>query len=433
MEDLCVLGLNHKTAAVAVREKVAVSPENLPSFLQGLVGLPYVQECMLVSTCNRTEILASLSHDDGRDQLLAFWAEHSRIDRAELDNVVYVHRGDAALVHCMRVASGLDSMVLGEPQILGQVKSAWLVARDAGVLGACLMKVMDAVFSCAKRIRTETAIGRNPVSVAFAAVALAERIFESLASTRVLLIGAGETIDLVARHLHERQVRQMVVINRTQQRADELAARFSARSMLFSDLPEALCDADIVISSTASQLPILGKGMVESSLRKSRRRHRPVFMLDLAVPRDIEPEVGQLDDLYLYSVDDLTQVVESNRQQRAREIGMADGIVDEERQAFRARCRMQQGIDLVKLYRNHVEALRDRAEEQALDALSKGEDPEVVIRQLARGLSNRIMHIPTRRLKDFSAQGASEHIRSFRELMLPEDQLRVLMERGDLS
>ena len=301
------LGINHKTASVAVRERVAFTPEKLVEALRELCRLTPSREAAILSTCNRSELY--LEQDAlAVDEVLAWLADFHPLNVAELRDCAYVHADEAAVRHMMRVACGLDSLVLGEPQILGQMKSAYAVAREAGTVGPLLGRLFQATFSTAKTVRTDTAIGENPVSVAFAAVSLAKQIFADLHRSQALLIGAGETITLVARHLYEQGVKRIVVANRTLERASQLAEQFGAHAVLLSEIPNELVNSDIVISSTASQLPILGKGAVERALKQ--RRYKPIFMVDIAVPRDIEPEVGNLDDVYLYTVDDLHEVID---------------------------------------------------------------------------------------------------------------------------
>ena len=307
------LGINHKTASVDVRERVAFTPEQLVEALQQLCRLTPSREAAILSTCNRSELY--LEQDQlSADEVLRWLADYHRLNLDELRACAYIHQDNDAVRHMMRVAAGLDSMILGEPQILGQMKSAYAVAREAGTVGPLLGRLFQATFSTAKTVRTDTAIGENPVSVAFAAVSLAKQIFADLHRSQALLIGAGETISLVARHLHDQGVKRIVVANRTLERASQLAEQFGAHAVLLADIPQELAHSDIVISSTASQLPILGKGAVERALKQ--RKHKPMFMVDIAVPRDIEPEVGELDDVYLYTVDDLHEVIEENLKSR---------------------------------------------------------------------------------------------------------------------
>ena len=284
-----------------------------------------IDELAILSTCNRTELYGFAPQVGSWIACCSWLADYHDLPLADIEPYSYFHQQDAAAQHVMRVASGLDSMVLGEPQILGQLKSAYAVARDADTLGRYLERLLQHSFAVAKQVRTETAIGQNPVSVAYAAVNLAQRIFADLSETRALLIGAGNTIDLVARHLQQNGVKDMVIANRTLQRAREVAENFNAQAVLLSDIPEQLVNADIVVASTASQLPILGKGAVERALKQ--RKHRLIYMVDIAVPRDIEPEVGELPDVYLYSVDDLEQVIQENIRSRQEAAAQAEHIV----------------------------------------------------------------------------------------------------------
>lgn len=407
------LGINHKTASVDVRERVAFTPEQLVDALQQLCRQTDSREAAILSTCNRSELYLE---QDGlaTDTVLRWLADYHRLSLEELRASAYVHEDAAAVRHMMRVASGLDSLVLGEPQILGQMKSAYAVAREAGTVGPRLGRLFQATFNAAKQVRTDTAIGENPVSVAFAAVSLARQIFSDLQRSQALLIGAGETITLVARHLHEQGVKRIVVANRTLERASLLAEEFGARAVLLADIPQELASSDIVISSTASQLPILGKGAVESALKL--RKHKPIFMVDIAVPRDIEPEVGELDDIYLYSVDDLHEVVAENLKSRqgaaqAAEDMVAAGVVE-----FMGRLRELAAVDVLRAYRQQGERLRDDELQKAQRALANGAGAEEVLAQLARGLTNKLLHAPSVQLKKFSAEGRVDALATAQEL-----------------
>jgi glutamyl-tRNA reductase len=312
------------------------------------------------------------------------------------------------------VASGLDSLVLGEPQIFGQIKSAYSVGREAGTVATELNQAFQQAFAAAKRVRSETAIGQNPVSVAYASVSLAEQIFADLNAAHALLIGAGETIELVARHLQEKNIRQITVANRTLTRAQELAQDFSAEAILLSDIPDYLHQADIIISSTASQLPILGKGAVESALKK--RKHKPLFMVDIAVPRDIEPEVEELADVYLYTVDDLEEVIQDNLRARQTAADKARDIVDQEVESWSTKQRALAVVDTIKAFRDSVELIRDSEVDKALSALERGQDSAKVINTLARNLTNKLLHKPTTRLKQASEEGRDNTIDATHEL-----------------
>jgi glutamyl-tRNA reductase len=306
----------------------------------------------------------------------------------------------------VQVASGLDSMVLGEPQIFGQLKSAYAVASEAGSVGSELGRLFPRVFSIAKRVRTDTAIGENPVSVAYAAVDMAGHIFSDLSQCNALLVGAGETIELVARHLIEAGVSDIVIANRTLGRARELAQKFGADAVLLAEIPQQLADADIVITSTASQLPILGKGAVEQALKT--RKHRPYLMVDIAVPRDIEPQVSELRDVYLYSVDDLADIVNKNLRSRRDEACKADVIIDEGVAQYIEEVRSLGALDAVKEYRTMAERLREQELQRGQRALARGEDPQQILAQLARALTNKLIHAPTAGLKQASADGRQD-------------------------
>jgi glutamyl-tRNA reductase len=422
--SLLVIGINHKSAPLAVRERVNFAPEQMSEALNEALSAAGIDEVAILSTCNRTEIFAITSGspgragnaigDDGSRRLLEWFGNYHRMPLEELLACTYVHREQAALRHMMQVASGLDSMILGEPQIFGQLKSAYAVAAHSGSIGSELGRIFPQVFAIAKRVRTDTAIGENPVSVAYAAVNLTRHIFSDLGTTRALLIGAGETIELVARHLHENGVREIVVANRTLSRARELADQFQADAVLLSEIPDQLAKADIVISSTASQLPILGKGAVEYALKL--RKHKPIFMLDLAVPRDIEQQVGELDDIYLYTVDDLKEIVDEGRKNRESEARKADFIIAAGVDEFYRQLRALNAVSTVKALRNKAEALRDAELEKALRALARGEAPHEVLSGLARNLTNKLLHSPSSQMRKASAMGRSEVINWSREL-----------------
>lgn len=413
--SLLVIGINHKSAPLAVRERVNFAPEQMTEALADALAGAHVDEIAILSTCNRTEIFAVAGDDHESDARLLQWLgnyHHMTFD--ELRECTYVFREQHALQHMMQVASGLDSMILGEPQILGQMKSAYAVAAHSGSIGGELGRIFPQVFNIAKRVRTDTAIGENPVSVAYAAVNLTQHIFTDLSKTRALLIGAGETIELVARHLTDKGVSDIIVANRTLGRARDLAEQFRAQAVLFSEIPEQLARVDIVISSTASQLPILGKGAVEHALKL--RKHRPIFMLDLAVPRDIEEQVGELDDIYLYTVDDLKDMVNEGLKSREQEARKADQIIAAGVEEFYQQLRSLNAVSTVKALRSKAETLRDAELEKALRALARGDSPETVLNGLARNLTNKLLHSPSSQMRRASALGRNEVITWSREL-----------------
>lgn len=417
---LVVFGINHDTATVALREKVAIAPECMSEALLSLCQQEHVQEAVILSTCNRTEIIASCSHTD-HDEIVHWLASHRKLGADTLNSHYYQHCGDDAILHMMRVASGLDSMILGEPQILGQMKSAYAVAKQTGTVHGELHQAMQHTFNYAKKVRTQTAIGENPVSVAFAAVNLSQRIFSDLSKSKALLIGAGETIDLVAKHLYEKKIGGLIVANRTLTRAEQLAKNYRAEAVLLTDIAERLAEVDIVISSTASQLPILGKGAVENALKK--RKRRPIFMVDIAVPRDIEPEVGQLRDIYLYTVDDLRDIIDENRQARLNEVEKADVILHEGVEAWHNNQRVNNVVPLLRAYREQAESLRDQELERALKQLAAGTDAEKVLQNFARLLTNKLIHTPSTQLKKAGESQQWELISQFAQFFdLPVDE-----------
>jgi glutamyl-tRNA reductase len=314
----------------------------------------------------------------------------------------------------MRVSSGLDSMVLGEPQILGQIKSAFAVSREFKAVGPALSRTFQDGFSVAKQVRTDTAIGQNPVSVAFAAVTLSERIFSDLSQLSVLLIGAGKTIELVATHLHERGVRKLVVANRTLDNALEIAGKFGAHGTLLSEIPEQLIEADMVVSSTNSQLPLLGKGTVESALKK--RKHKPMLLVDLAVPRDIEEEVGDIADAYLYSIDDIAEVIEDGVKSREEAAAQAQEIIDNGVREHIKQQRALNAVSTLQAFRTQAESVREAELARALKQLEAGDTPEQVLTALARGLTNKLIHAPTVQMKAASADGREDELRLIRSI-----------------
>ncbi len=413
---LLAFGVNHNTASLELRERVAFAPEQMQEALAQACDADGLEEVAILSTCNRTEVYVQTTSDSPlTPEMVQRWLEsYHRLDDNALADCHYWFHGEQAMGHMMKVASGLDSLVLGEPQILGQMKSAYSVACDAGTVGRFLHSAFHQVFGIAKRVRTETAIGENPVSVAYAAVSLAQQIFSDLKRDTALLVGAGETIELVAQHLSQQGIGKLIVANRTLERASLLAEKYSADAVLLADIPDHLHRADIVITSTASQLPLLGKGAVESALKK--RRHKPMFMVDIAVPRDIETEVGDLDDVYLYSVDDLREVIDENRRSREEAAENATAIVSEGVGQYVMQLRALDSVATIKAYRQKAEDLRDQELQKALKSLQTGVEPEKVLNQLARGLTNKLLHAPTSRLKKAGARGDSNLIDMSHEL-----------------
>ncbi len=410
--SLFALGINHTTADVSIREKVAFAPTEIGAALASARQVAGLEEVSILSTCNRMELYCDISDESAR--LLHWLADYKAISAEDLQPVSYSMRGADAVRHMMRVAAGLDSMVLGEPQILGQMKSCYAVAKEERALGGVLHDAFQRVFSVAKRVRSETAIGENPVSVAYAAVSLARQIFSDLKQDTALLIGAGETIELVARHLLEQGIKKIIVANRTLENAKMLADQLRAEAILLAEIPKHLYQADIVIASTASQLPILGKGAVEQALKK--RKHKPMFMLDIAVPRDIEEQVDELSDVFLYTVDDLKEVIDENKRSREQAANIAHDIIDESVIQYERDLRSFNAVNAVKSFRQSMEAISQIELERSLKSLNSGGDPKIALQQLARGLTNKFMHLPTSQVKKASADGRQDIIRSFQHL-----------------
>ena len=390
---LYTLGLNHQTAPLAVRERVVFHVERLCEALAELKrGL--AQEAAILSTCNRTELYVS----GEQPAALAQWlAQYHRLHPQELQRYLYTLPREQAVRHAFRVASGLDSMVIGEPQILGQMKAAARAAESAGTLGTVLHKLFQRTFAVAKEVRSSTPIGAASVSMAAAAVKLAARIFPSLRDQSVLLIGAGEMIELTATHFAAQGPARITVANRTLERGERLAARFNAGAIELRSLAEHLHEYDVVVSCTASSLPILGKGLVERALRS--RRRRPIFMVDLAVPRDVEPEVAELDDVFLYTVDDLAAIVSANLDERRAAVDQAEAIIETQVGQFMSWMRQRDSVPAIRALREGAEHLRREELEHALRLLERGEPPASVMERLSHALTNKLLHAPTQQLK----------------------------------
>ena len=414
---LLSLGINHLTAPVDIREKVAFAPEQMRQALHQLQDIPAVNESVIVSTCNRTEIYCDTSSDCS-DTIVHWLTAHHGLNEQGLTPYIYQHCDEEVARHLFRVASGLDSMVLGEPQILGQLKESYEQARGGNAVNSILDRLFQHSFSVAKRVRTDTEIGSNPVSVAFAAVSLSKQIFGKIDELHALLIGAGETIELVSRHLKSQQIGSMTIANRSIERASLLADQIGADAVQINAVPEQLAHADIVISSTASQLPILGKGATESALK--RRKHRPIFMVDLAVPRDIEPEVGTLQDIYLYTVDDLKTVVDENLRGRELAAEAALEIINLEVTMFDQWLKTHQSADHIRQLRDGADLIKQQAIEKALLQLKQASDPEAAIQRLANDITNKLMHRPTLEMRKALQNDDEERIQLLKSLIKPD-------------
>ena len=417
--SIVAYGLNHRTASVELRERIAFPEENLSDMLSRLThDLSNIREAAIVSTCNRTELYCSLSADNTHD--ISQWLSAIRpVDITELEDSSYKHWDKDAAKHMIRVAAGLDSQMLGEPQIMGQVKMAYEVARKTGTIGPDLDLLSRMTLRTAKDIRTQTEIGRNPISVAYAAVSLATQIFTNLNTKRALLLGAGDTISLVAEHLAAKNIAGLAIANRTLANAQVLAAKFDAVAMQLSDVAGRLADYDVVISSTASSLPILGKGAVEAAIKK--RKRKPMFMVDIAVPRDIESEVGSLPDVYLYTIDDLSNIVQANIEQRQKAAQGAEVIVDMGTERYERERRIHSDKALLTRLRDEAEATRVQELNKALNSLEQTGDAEAALTQLSRALTNKLIHPPTAAIRTASADGKTELVDQLRQVYQLDD------------
>lgn len=413
---LHVLGINHRSAPLEVRERLAFAPERHGEALADLAAQPGVEEAVLVSTCNRTEVYLRGRGPEGARAWLAAEAAKSGI---ALEPHLYSHSGEAAVRHAFRVAAGMDSMVVGEPQILGQVKQAVRNAQAAGTVGSSLDRLFQQAFAAAKRVRTETALGAQSVSMAAAALRLAQNLFGDLSRTRMLLIGVGEMVELAATYFVAERPKAVVVANRTLARGEAFAGRFDAQAIALAELPARLHDFDIVVTGTASTLPILGKGLIESAIKA--RRHRPIFIVDLAVPRDVEPEVAELHDVFLYSIDDLGKIVQQGAEGRRAAVEQAEAIVAAQAAEFAAWQGARAAVPAIVEMRRRADRYCDAEVARARGRLARGEDPQAVIDALARGLANKFLHHPSQALTR-AGEGEREALLRAIELFYPQTE-----------
>ena len=390
---LHVFGINHHCASLEIREKLAFAPESQAEALSELASQPGVTEAVLVSTCNRTEVYCRA---DDVAPARAWLVAAGRRAGVDVDGLLYAHADDDAIRHAFRVASGLDSMVLGEPQILGQVKASVRTAEAAGTLGSQLGRLFQQTFAVAKQVRSETSLGAHSISMASAALKLAQNLFGDLSRTRMLLIGVGEMVELAATYFVAQRPSSLTVANRTLARGEEFAERFGARAMRLADLPANLAEFDIVITGTASSLPILGLGLIERALRQ--RRHRPMFIVDFAVPRDVEAEVAKLDDVFLYTIDDLGKIVEEGAGTRRAAAAEAEAIVSREVEVFRAWQQSRAAVPAIVELRRRADQYREAELARARQRLARGDNPAQVLETLAKGLTNKFLHHPSQAL-----------------------------------
>jgi glutamyl-tRNA reductase len=415
--SLFTLGLNHQTAPIAVRERIAFTPDALGHALRDLLGRPKVREAAILSTCNRTEVY--IRADEPAPA--ARWLEDfHRVPADSLTPYLYTLPREKAVTHAFRVASGLDSMVLGEPQILGQLKQAVRHAESAGTLGLVLNRLFQRTFAVAKDVRTHTDIGSASISIAAASVKLAERIFPSIRDERVLFVGSGEMIELAATHFAARSPASITIANRTLERGRQLAERFGAEAITLTELPERLPEFGIIVSCTASTLPILGKGLLERVVKA--RRHAPIFIVDLAVPRDVEPEAAELDDVFLYTIDDLSNVIKDNLQIRKESVVQAEQMIATQAESFVRWLEGRSVVPTITALQGHHNALRAAELERARRMLAGGMPPAEVLEQLARGLTNKLLHAPTQALNKAGDAERSELVAMFEKIyQLPYD------------
>ncbi|HUJ00753.1 MAG TPA: glutamyl-tRNA reductase [Usitatibacter sp.] len=413
---LHVLGINHRSAPLEVREKLAFPQEAQGEALASLASQGGVSEAVLVSTCNRTEVYCRAEDDSAVRAWLEREAARSGLAIAPH---LYSHRDSEAVRHAFRVAAGLDSMVLGEPQILGQVKQSVRMAQSAGTIGSHLSRLFQATFSVAKQVRTETALGAQSISMAAAALKLAQNLFGDLSRTRLLLIGVGEMVELAATYFVAQRPLATVVANRTVARGEEFAARFGGQAIALAELPARIAEFDVVITATASSLPILGKGLIESALKA--RKRRPMFIVDFAVPRDVETEVGKLEDAFLYSIDDLGKIVQEGVEARRSAVVEAEAIVDRQVAAFREWQGSRAAVPAIVELRRRADEYREVELAKAKARLAKGEDPAAVLESLAKGLANKFLHHPTQALSH-AAESEREALANAVRILFPEPE-----------
>ena len=409
--SLVVVGINHRTAPVDVRERVVFDPARVPDALRELASLDEIEEAVIVSTCNRTELYCVTECGEAE---LATWLQNYHQLGSSIRHCVYHHDDMRAVSHVFSVASGLDSMVLGEPQILGQLKDAYRAAQETGTTGPVLNRLFQAAFSVAKRVRTETEIGANAVSVASAAVAMAKTVFASFENRTALMVGAGETVALAARHLHADGLRRMIIANRSVERARELAAEFQGFAIGLDDIGAHLREADIVVASTASPHAIITRDMAAAALRA--RKRRPIFMVDIAVPRDIEASVAELEDVYLFTVDDLQSVVNENMENRRQAAREADRMIATEVDRFELQLRTRSAAPTIRRLRHEAERTREHTLEQARRMLAAGRGTDEVLEFLAATLTNRLIHAPSQRLREAAESGDERIIAAIAEI-----------------
>ena len=417
---LLTLGLSHHSAPLDTRERLAFTDAELPAALERLRALPGVEEAAILSTCNRTEILAVAAPED-ESRLVEWWRRERQAVAGFIEPHLFVLRDQSSVLHSLRVASGLDSMVVGEPQILGQMKQAYAQARAVNTLGPVLSRLFQHTFAVAKLVRSRTQIGAHPVSIAYAAVQLAQHIFSDLSTQTALLIGAGDTVQLLARHLKTRGVGRIIVANRSLERAQALAASLQGYAIGLNDLPLHLAEADLVISGTASRGYMLTRELVSAAI--GRRRRKPMLMIDLAVPRDFDPAIAKLEDIYLYSLDDLRAVIAENLKVRGAAAEQAEVLVGDYARDFEKWLESRDAGATIRRLRMRARASRDEVLAKAQRKLANGEAPEAVMAFVADTLSNKLLHAPSERLRNAGAVEQAMLLDAAHKLFdLPDEQ-----------
>ena len=409
---LKILGLNHNTAPLEIRERIVFAGPEIPAALNEVQDLTGVSETVLLSTCNRTEFY--LMTDDAGQAALKDWLLSARQLDEGFHNSLFLLEDAEAIRHIFRVACGLDSMVLGEPQILGQLKDAWRQAQEAGALGSDLGRLMQHTFSVAKKVRTDTEIGSSPVSVAYAAVHLAQQFFAGFSRHTALLVGAGVTVELVAKHLRRRDIGRLFVANRNFDRARNLAGEFGGYALPLSELEGTLPEADILISSTASPDPVISREAMEKAVKA--RKRKPMFACDIAVPRDIHPDVAKLDDVYLYTVDDLDKVVLEGQDSREAAVTDANRILDDEIHRYLTVQRARQTVPTINALREHADSVRDEVLAQALRRIGNGADGQEVLEYATAAMLKKLLHHPSVKLREAGESGDEELVAAARKL-----------------
>jgi len=405
---LQIFGINHEKTPLDIRERLSFTPQQLIEALPSLLQQKELNEVVILSTCNRTEIYTNIVDPC----VVPLWLlKHKAISNIDLHAFSYMHRHDVALKHLMRVASGLDSMILGEPQILGQLKNAYATAEKQDAVGSGFKQLFPAIFAASKDIRANTSVGAQSVSLAYTIMQLVKRVFKTIENQRVLLIGAGETIGLIATHFHAQQVQSITIANRTIEKSRHFADTLQANVIPMREVPQLLREVDLVVTATASQLPLLGKGMVESAM--SARSNRPLLLLDLAVPRDIEPEVAMIPNVMLYNIDDLQAIIATHKQEREMAAREAETILDAHIKAFEKKMRVFQVRHVIAKYREKLDGIRETEHEKALRQLSKGVDPALVLEEFGIQLVNKIMHHPTVKMREAASE---DHCIAFQQM-----------------